>query len=225
MEKYTWSDLPGQTAFPVAKAGYPLILAAAFVTLIFALLGMTVLALLGVVIAFCFCGFFRDPDRVIPNQSGGIVSPADGKVIVVDTIDSTPFFNGRCKKISIFMSVFNVHVNRIPFDGAVKKVRHHPGKFFAANRDKASSQNEHNAVFIETPDGKPICVVQVAGLIARRIICQIQPGMDVARGQRYGLICFGSRLDVYLPDDADIKVTVGEKVKAGTSLIGQFAAV
>jgi len=223
MKKNAWSDPPGQTAFPVAKAGYPLILAAAFVTLIFALLGMTFLALLGVVIAFCFCGFFRDPDRVIPNQPGGIVSPADGKVIVVDTIDDAPFLKGRCKKLSIFMSVFNVHVNRIPYDGTVQKVSHHPGKFFSANLEKASLQNEHNAVFIDTPDNKAICVVQVAGLIARRIICQIQPGMDLKKGQRFGLICFGSRLDVYLPDDVEIAVTVGDKVKAGTSLIGQFA--
>ena len=222
MKTYTWSDPPGQTAFPVAKAGYPLILAAAFVTLIFALLEMTTPTLLGVVVTFSFCGFFRDPDRVIPNQPGGIVSPADGKVIVVDTIDKTPFFNGRCKKISIFMSVFNVHVNRIPFDGVVEKVSHQPGKFFSANLDKASAQNEHNAVFLQTADKQAISVVQVAGLIARRIICYAQPGMDLVKGQRYGLICFGSRLDVYLPEDTHIKVAVGEKVKAGTSLIGQF---
>jgi phosphatidylserine decarboxylase len=222
MEKYSWSELTSQTAFPVAKAGYPLILAAAFVTLIFALLEMTLLALLGVVVAFSFCAFFRDPDRLVPHQAGGIVAPADGKVIVTDTLESAAFFNGRCKKISIFMSVFNVHVNRIPFDGVVQKVSHHPGKFFAANRDRASSQNEHNAVFLKTPDNKAICVVQVAGLIARRIVCYVQPGMELSKGQRYGLICFGSRLDVYLPDDADITVTVGDKVKAGTSLIGQF---
>lgn len=222
MKKYSWSEPSVQTAFPVAKAGYPLILAAAFVTLIFALLGMTVLALLGVVVAFSFCGFFRDPDRVIPNQSGGIVAPADGKVIVAETSEGSAFINGRCKKISIFMSVFNVHVNRIPFDGVVQKVSHHPGKFFAANLDKASLQNEHNAVYLQTPDNKTICVVQVAGLIARRIICYVQPEMDLTKGQRYGLICFGSRLDVYLPDDAEITVAVGDKVKAGTSLIGQF---
>ena len=222
MDKYSWSEPTVQTAFPVAKAGYPLILAAAFVTLIFALLEMTFLALLGVVVAFSFCGFFRDPDRVIPNQTGGIVAPADGKVIVVDTVESTSFFNGRCKKVSIFMSVFNVHVNRIPFDGVVEKVSHHSGKFFAANLDKASLQNEHNAVFLKTPDNKAICVVQVAGLIARRIICYVQPGMNLTKGQRYGLICFGSRLDVYLPDDVEIAVAVGDKVKAGTSLMGQF---
>lgn len=222
MEKYSWPEPTAQTAFPVAKAGYPLILAAAFVTLIFALLGLTLLALLGVGVVFSFCGFFRDPDRVIPDQAAGIVAPADGKVIVADTVETTPFFNGRCKKLSIFMSVFNVHVNRIPFDGVVEKVSYHPGKFFAANRDKASSQNEHSAVFLKTPDDQAICVVQVAGLIARRIICYVQPGMELKKGQRYGLICFGSRLDVYLPDDTEITVAVGDTVKAGTSLIGQF---
>ena len=222
MEKHSWSEPGVQTAFPVAKAGYPLIVAAAFVTLIFALLGMTFLALLGVVVTLCFCGFFRDPDRVIPNQTGGIVSPADGKVIVVDTVETSTFLDDRCKKISIFMSVFNVHVNRIPFDGVVQTVSHHPGRFFAANLDKASAQNEHNAVFLKTPDNKTLCIVQVAGLIARRIICYVQPGMGLKKGQRYGLICFGSRLDVYLPEDTEITVAVGDKVKAGTSLIGQF---
>ena len=222
MKKYSWSEPSAQTAFPVAKAGHPLILAAAFVTLIFALLGMTVMALLGVLVAFSFCGFFRDPDRVIPDQPAGIVAPADGKVIVVESAENAAFFNGPCKKISIFMSVFNVHVNRIPFDGIVQKVGHHPGKFFAANLDKASLQNEHNAVYLQTPDNQAICVVQVAGLIARRIICYVQSGMELTKGQRFGLICFGSRLDVYLPEDAEITVTVGDKVKAGTSLIGRF---
>jgi phosphatidylserine decarboxylase len=223
MNPHSWSDPPGQMAFPVAKAGYPPIFGAAFVTLIFALLGMTTLTLFGLVATFCFCGFFRDPDRVIPNQAGAIVSPADGKVISVGPVERTSFCEGSCQKISIFMSVFNVHVNRIPFDGKVKKVGYHPGKFFAANLDKASLQNEHNAVFLETANGRPLCIVQVAGLIARRIICRVQSGDDVCKGQRYGMICFGSRLDVYLPDDAEIKVTVGEKVKAGSSVVGRFA--
>jgi len=210
-------------AFPVARAGYPPIFGAAFVTLILALLGMTYLTLLGLVITFCFCGFFRDPDRVIPNQPDAIVSPADGKVISVGPVDRTSFCEGSCQKISIFMSVFNVHVNRIPFDGKVNKVGYHPGKFFSANLDKASQQNEHNAVFLETAEGKRFCTVQVAGLIARRIICKVQSGDDVCKGQRYGMICFGSRLDVYLPDDAEIEVTVGDKVKSGSSVIGRFS--
>ena len=222
MEKYSWPETAGQTAFPVARAGYPLIFSAAFVTLIFALLEMTILTLLGLVITFCFCGFFRDPDRVIPDQPGGIVSPADGKVILVGNVGRTSFYDGNCKKISIFMSVFNVHVNRIPFDGNVKEVRHRSGTFLAANLDKASLQNEHNAVFLETEDGRHLCVVQVAGLIARRIICKVQPGDDMIRGQRFGLICFGSRLDVYLPEDVEIKVVVGDTVKAGASIIAQF---
>jgi phosphatidylserine decarboxylase len=223
MDKYSGSDPTGQTAFPVARAGYPFIISAAFVTLIFAILGMLYLTLIGLVITFCLCGFFRDPDRVIPNKPDAIVSPADGKVIAVENINESAFYKGSCTKISIFMSVFNVHVNRIPFDSKVKEVGYYPGKFFAANMAKASMQNEHNAVFLETEDGKRICVVQVAGLIARRIICQVQPGDNMFRGQRYGLICFGSRLDVYLPGDADIKATVGDKVKAGSSIIGQFA--
>ncbi|MDH3883800.1 MAG: phosphatidylserine decarboxylase family protein [Desulfobacterales bacterium] len=222
MEKYSWSETAGQTAFPVARAGYPLIFSAAFVTLILALLGMTYLTLFSLVITFCFCGFFRDPDRAIPDQPGGIVSPADGKVILVGNVDRTSFYEGNCKKISIFMSVFNVHVNRIPFDGNVREVRYYPGKFFAANLDKASLKNEHNAVFLETENGQRLCVVQVAGLIARRIICKVQPGDDMVRGQRFGLICFGSRLDVYLPEDVEIKVAVGDKIKAGASIIGHF---
>jgi len=222
MEKHSLPETGGQTAFPVARAGYPLIFSAAFVTLIFALLEMTILTLLGLVITFCFCGFFRDPDRAIPNQPGGIVSPADGKVILVGNVDRTSFYEGNCKKISVFMSVLNVHVNRIPFDGIIREVRYYPGKFFAANLNKASLQNEHNAVFLETEDGQRLCVVQVAGLIARRIICKVQPGDNMARGQRFGLICFGSRLDVYLPEDVEIKVAVGDKIKAGASIIGQF---
>jgi phosphatidylserine decarboxylase len=223
MNPDSWSNPPERTVFPVAKAGYAPIFGAAFVTLILALLGMTYLTLFCLVVTFCFCGFFRDPDRVIPGEPHIIVSPADGKVISGGPVENTRFFEGSCRKISIFMSVFNVHVNRIPVDGKVKKVGYHPGKFFAANLDKASLHNEHNAVFLETADGKPVCTVQVAGLIARRIICNVQSGDDVCKGQRFGMICFGSRLDVYLPDDAEIKLAVGDKVRAGASVIGRFS--
>ncbi|MBW1841466.1 MAG: phosphatidylserine decarboxylase family protein [Deltaproteobacteria bacterium] len=223
MDRFYRSDAPSHIAFPVASAGYPLIFAAAFTTAVFALLGLTIPALIGLAATFFICYFFRDPDRVIPSQTGAVVSPADGKIISAGAVDNSPFFNRDCIKISIFMSVFNVHVNRVPHEGRIKKVNYNPGKFFSANLDKASHDNEQNAVLLETEDGRDICMVQVAGLIARRIICKIQAGDIVARGQRFGLICFGSRLDVYLPPDTDLKVTVGDRVNAGTSVLGDLS--
>ena len=222
MDKFSRSDPPSQTAFPVASAGYPFILVAAFTTAILALLGFTTLTLIGLIITFCICGFFRDPDRVTPVDKGVVVSPADGKVIAAGLVDNSPFLSGEFMKISIFMSVFNVHVNRVPYNGQVKEIDYYPGKFFSANLDKASEQNEHNAVSIEMETGHPLCVVQIAGLIARRIICYIKPGDQVIRGQRFGLICFGSRLDVYLPADVNLRIAVGDKVKAGTSILGEL---
>ena len=222
MDKFTKSDLPSGSAFPIASAGYVFIIAGAFATAVLALLELTTLTLIALVITFCICGFFRDPDRIIPDEEGVVVSPADGKIILTDTVDSSPFFEGQTMKISIFMSVFNVHVNRAPYDGRVKKIGYTPGKFFSANLDKASLQNEHNAVFVEMNNTKPLCVVQVAGLIARRIVCKIHPGDHLLRGQRFGLICFGSRLDVYLPTEIKLRVAVGDKVKAGTSVLGKF---
>ncbi|MFC1815500.1 phosphatidylserine decarboxylase family protein [Thermodesulfobacteriota bacterium] len=220
MDNFFWSETPNQVAFPVAKAGYPMIFAMAFATAIFALLELTVLALLGLVITFFICYFFRDPDRVIPRKKGAVVSPADGRIISTGKAMKNRFFEGPCMQISIFMSVFNVHVNRIPHEGDVKKISYHPGKFFCASLDKASEQNEHNAILFETEEGIKIGVVQIAGLIARRIICKLQDGDEVTRGQRFGMICFGSRVDVYLPQDIEIKVSKGDKVKAGTSVLG-----
>ncbi|MFC1858615.1 phosphatidylserine decarboxylase family protein [Thermodesulfobacteriota bacterium] len=220
MSDFVWSDPPSKVAFPVAKAGYPIIFAAAFATAVFALLGFAVLALAGLLATFFVCYFFRDPDRVIPNGDSAVVAPADGKVISVKTLNGSPFFEGTCEKISIFMSVFNVHVNRTPHEGRITKINYHPGKFFSANLDKASMHNEHNAVFMETETGKKMCMVQIAGLIARRIICQVGEGDRLYRGQRFGLICFGSRVDVYLPSGTDLKVMAGDKLKAGNSVIG-----
>lgn len=221
MNNFSFPDPPSQTAFPIAKTGYPLIFAAAFVTGVFALLDFTALTLLSLVITLFICSFFRDPDRVTPGTDGAVVSPADGKVIIAGTVDSNPFLEGECLKISIFMSVFNVHVNRIPHEGTITGIRYYPGKFFSANLDKASAENEHNAVFIETQDGKKICTVQIAGLVARRILCGVREGDKVGRGQRFGMICFGSRLDVYLPADSKLNVNVGDRVKAGTSVLGE----
>lgn len=220
MNKFSWPDPLNQTAFPIARAGYPFIFATAFVTAVFALLGLTTPAITGLVVTISICLFFRDPDRVTPNETRAVVSPADGKVIKAEIIKTSRFIKKRCMKISIFMSVFNVHVNRIPFSGKVTNISYCPGKFFSANLEKASSDNEHNALFVETETGHLICFVQIAGLIARRIICGLQVGDTVNRGQRFGMICFGSRLDVYLPADSNINVSIGDKVKAGASILG-----
>ena len=220
MDNYTWSDPPSTTAFPVARAGYLFIIASAFATIVFALLGLTLLSLLGIVVTASVTLFFRDPDRVIPTQSGLVVSPADGKIIDARVVERNQYYEGSTLKISIFMSVFDVHINRIPCEGKITKIKYYPGKFFAANLDKASKDNEHNAVFLETSDHKKVCAVQIAGLIARRIICYLNEGDPVIRGQRFGLICFGSRVDLYLPPDTELIAAVGDKVRAGTSVLG-----
>jgi phosphatidylserine decarboxylase len=220
MNKYEWSDEPGKTAFPVARAGYPFIFAAMFATAVFALLELTLPALIGLLVTFSICLFFRDPDRIIPTDQNAIVSPADGKVVFAGHVENSPCVDGPCIKISIFMSVFNVHINRVPHEGIVKNIIYNPGKFFNAAFDKSSKDNERNAVVVETTDGKIICFVQIAGLIARRIICNIQPGDQVKRGQRMGLICFGSRVDVYLPPQSLLNVATGNKVKGGSTILG-----
>ena len=222
MKSYDWSDPQNHTAFPIAKAGYPFIYASAFSAAVFALLGIKFFALLLLVATFFICFFFRDPDRVIPIAEGAVVSPADGKIIVSTRLENSPYYEGPCTKISIFMTVFNVHVNRMVTAGKVTDIVYYPGKFYSADKSKASLENENNAVFLESDSGKSVCVVQIAGLIARRIICFVQNGDELKRGQRFGLICFGSRLDVYLPEDFNTEVSVGDKVKAGASILGKL---
>lgn len=222
MTDFSWPDPPQKTAFPVARAGFPFIYAASFITAVFALLGLALPAISGVVITMFICFFFRDPDRVVPNKETALVAPADGRIVAVEALTSSRFYDGPCRKVSIFMTVFNVHVNRVPCSGTVQRVQYHPGKFVSANLDKASTDNEHNAVYLTTASGKSVCMVQIAGLVARRIICGVQPGYSVQKGQRMGLICFGSRVDVYLPMEAEISVAVGEKVRAGTFIIGDL---
>jgi len=220
MDNFSWTDSPKPVAFPVARPGYPIIFAAAFVTAILGLLGLTTITLVSLGVTLFICYFFRDPDRVTPRKEGAVVSPADGRVLSVLKTANERFFDGPCLKISIFMSVFNVHVNRIPCKGEVTNIVYHPGKFFSANLDKASEQNEHNAVFLKTEDGVQMSMVQIAGLIARRIICKLQVGDQVNRGERFGMICFGSRVDVYLPQNVEPTVKTGDKVQAGTSVLG-----
>lgn len=219
MKTHKWADPPRQSAFPIAKPGYPFIIAGAFVTAIFALTGFAGPAMAGLFVTAFVCWFFRDPDRAVPTDGSCVVSPADGKVIFADVVDNGPLGSDPSYKISIFMTVFNVHVNRMPCSGRITGIMYYPGKFFSANLDKASEENEHNAVFVRTAGEKNICVMQIAGLIARRIICNINEEDTVIRGQRFGMICFGSRLDVYLPMETRLSVAPGDKVKAGTSIL------
>lgn len=220
MESFSWPEKPGMTAFPIARPGLPYIIVATLITFFLALIGFSLLSFFSLILTLFICFFFRDPDRVIQDKIGAVSSPADGKVVIAELIDDNPYFGGPCKKISIFMSVFNVHVNRVPITGTVYDINYFPGKFINANLDKASLDNERNALIFEMDNGLKYATVQIAGLIARRIICGVQSGQKLNRGSRFGLICFGSRLDVFLPPDTEIAVNLGDKVQAGTSIIG-----
>jgi phosphatidylserine decarboxylase len=220
MEPFVWPEPPRQVAFPIARPGYAILAAMAFATLVLALIGWAWAAIFALVATLAVACFFRDPDRVVPLAEGAVVSPADGKVVVARALEHSPVYGGPCVQVSVFMSVLNVHVNRAPLDGRVSRVEYYPGKFVAANLDKASTDNERNLVTLETDDGTRIVVVQIAGLIARRIICALAVGHQVRRGQRYGMICFGSRLDVFLPPEARLQCRLGDRVQAGTSILG-----
>ena len=212
-----------ENRWPVAREGLPFIAAGAVLTGIPALLGWAVPAL---VLGFLTCfvvTFFRDPERTPDASDGAVISPADGKVLeaAVREDDRNPL-ERPCAQVSIFMSLFNVHVNRMVASGAVKEIRYHPGRFFPADLDKASDENERSELTLETADGRTLAVVQVAGLVARRIACWVKPGDRVVRGERYGLIRFGSRLDVFMPEDTDIVVKPGDKVRAGESVLARL---
>ncbi|MDI6750940.1 MAG: phosphatidylserine decarboxylase [Pseudomonadota bacterium] len=162
--------------------------------------------------------FFRDPPRAVPGDAKSVLSPADGRIVAIEPV-TDPWLKREALKISVFMNVFNVHSNRSPIDGEVVSRWYHPGKFLNADLDKASTENERNALHLRSLDGQDITCVQVAGLIARRILCYVAPGDKLVRGQRYGFIRFGSRVDLYLPKGVQVKVVVGEKVRATTTIL------
>lgn len=162
--------------------------------------------------------FFRDPPRQIVAEEAAVACPADGRVTAVGEVQD-PYLKRPALRVSIFMNVFNVHSNRTPVAGAVQQRWYSPGSFVNAALDKASEENERNALWIKTEDGRDVTVVQIAGLIARRILCYIDPGDSVARGERYGFIRFGSRVDVYLPLNARLQVSLGDKVKGGSDVL------
>lgn len=208
---------------PVVLEGFVFIAPLLALTLLFAYFGFIWASVLFFVITFFVANFFRNPERSVPQDEKAIVSPADGKVLKIEDVNATGLINGTYKKVSIFMNVFNVHVNRAPYPGTVTAIEYKPGKFFSANLDKASELNERNSVLVTTNDGRSILTIQIAGLIARRIVCWVREGMDVARGERFGLIRFGSRLEVFMPHDTEISVAVGEKVKAGETIVGRLS--
>jgi phosphatidylserine decarboxylase len=166
--------------------------------------------------------FFRDPPRQVPDDPAAVLSPADGRVVWVGRTQD-PYLQREALKVSVFMNVFNVHSNRSPVDGVVKERWYFPGGFLNAALDKASLDNERNALWLRTSDGRDVTCVQIAGLIARRILCYVEPGAQLARGQRFGFIRFGSRVDVYLPLDAEVKAAIGEKVYAAESILARLS--
>lgn len=200
--------------------GMPFIFLTTVATIAVAVLGSWLLTLGFLIVLFLVLNFFRDPERVVPQDGYVAVSPADGKIIKIDTRPD-PLTGEEKKVICVFMNVFNVHVNRMPVAGRIVRISYFGGKFFNASFDKASSDNERNAVLIEDQHGQNWTMVQIAGLIARRIICWAEEGDELARGQRFGLIKFGSRVDLFIPEDYEPCVCIGEKVFAGQTIVAQ----
>ncbi len=208
---------------PVAREGLPFIFLGIICTVLFLLLGLEVLAtLVGLLCLFIIC-FFRDPARQNQVSDKTVLSPADGTILGIHHLENDKNPLGEpAVKISVFMSVFNVHVNRIPIMGRISEIVYSPGKFFSAHLDKASEDNEKNLIALQTGDGHKVVFVQIAGLIARRIVCWIKEGDLVEAGQRFGLIRFGSRLDVFVPKDTQITVQPRNRVKAGETILGNL---
>lgn len=211
------------SGLPIAREGVPFVVGVGAPALAAGALGFmgpaAVLAALAVYTAW----FFRNPHRDIPVGEALIVSPGDGKVIAVEQEFEPRFLKEDSIRISIFLNVFSVHINRVPCAGTIQQVGYQPGKFIAANNPHASVQNEQNALLIQRHDGKKVLCVQVAGLIARRIVCWASAGEQVVKGERYGLIRFGSRMDVFLPRESVVKVKVGDWVKGGASILAELA--
>jgi len=204
----------------IAYEGFPFIISSLVLTVLAAFFGIIWLtAVLAAISVFIIC-FFRNPERYLQDEDKLVICPADGKIIKIEEVDIHGTITGRFKKISIFMNVFNVHVNRAPYDGTIAKIAYHKGKFLSANLDKASVENERNEIMIRTIDGRAIWVVQIAGLIARRIVCWTREEAIIKKGERFGLIRFGSRVEVFLPSDSRIVVKLDDKVRAGQTTLG-----
>ena len=205
----------------IAREGWPFLLVAFAIALALSAASWWLLAALAWIAFVFILQFFRDPPREVPTQPNAVLSPADGRVVKVDKARD-PYLERDALLISVFMNVFNVHSNRSPVDGEVVQTWYHPGSFLNAALDKASLENERSALALVTPAGVEVTCVQVAGLVARRILCDVEVGDRLARGERYGFIRFGSRVDLYLPPDAVPRARVGDKVHATSSIVAEL---
>ena len=205
----------------IAREGWPFLAIAAVVAAVLCVAGWWFLGAVAWLAVAFIVQFFRDPPRVVPQQRNVVLSPADGKIVKVEPARD-PFLERDALKISVFMNVFNVHSNRSPVDGTVVNAWYHKGSFLNAAMDKASLENERNALHLRTAEGHDVTCVQIAGLIARRILCYVKAGDGVARGQRYGFIRFGSRVDVYLAPTAMPRVAVGDTVFATETILAEL---
>lgn len=205
----------------IAREGWWFLAIAIALALALSWLGPWWLAAVGWLIALFIAQFFRDPPRLVPQQPNAVLSPADGKIVFVGRARDH-YLDREALRISVFMNVFNVHSNRSPVDGEVKQRWYHAGSFFNAALDKSSFDNERNALHLARPDGVDVVCVQIAGLIARRILCYVGPGDRLTRGQRFGFIRFGSRVDVYLPPQAAPKIAPGDAVHATTTILAEL---
>ncbi len=207
--------------YGIAYEGYHIIFSLTIATLTLAMLGYTFLAILTMHVFFFAMHFFKDPHRIVPTEENIAVSPADGKIIRIQEREDP--IDGQTKTcVSIFMNVFSVHVNRTPVEGTIKKIKYIPGLFLNADLDKASTDNERCAYQMEDKANNVWTFVQVSGLVARRIVCRVEEGTELKRGQRFGLIRFGSRVDVFLPANYTPSVFIGEKVHAGESILAKL---
>lgn len=207
---------------PFAKEGIPFIAVPAGVTLLAGWLGWVVPAVGAALLTAFVAWFFRNPARVIPKDPHLVVASGDGKVIAIEEEFEPRYLKDRAVRVTIFLNVFNVHINRMPCDGMVEDVQYQPGAFLVASRPEATLRNEQNALMIRTTEGIKVLCVQVAGLIARRIVCWASPKDPAVRGERFGLIRFGSRMDTFLPIGTSLRVAIGDHVKGGETVIGEL---
>jgi len=212
-----------QNRRPIAKEGFPFLIPMVLLTVILGVLGWKVWMSLGILLSLFIAYFFRNPRREIPDLQNIILSPADGRIVHIGECQEDRFLKEKTLKVSIFMSLFDVHLNRAPVSGKVLQRNYLPGRFLAANVEKSSLLNEQNAVILETEDRFKILLIQIAGFVARRIVCYAKTGDLLRKGEIFGLIRFGSRVDLYLPPEVKPIVRVGQHVKGGESIIGYRA--